>query len=76
MAGAAISLREVTNVKISVDRSSCDAFGRCNIVDEELFPLDEEGYSAVGQDKPVPPGKEVAADQGVEICPVQALFAE
>lgn len=61
-------------VKVSVDDDVCEAHGQCNIIDPELFPLDDEGYCAIGRDKPVPPGKEAAAEQGVDVCPVQALW--
>ncbi|MDV6014672.1 ferredoxin [Haloechinothrix sp. LS1_15] len=63
-------------MKVSVDPDICDARGQCNIVDSELFTLDEDGFSDIGQGKPVPAGKEAAAEQGVEICPVQALSLE
>lgn len=60
-------------VKVSVDNELCEAHGQCNIIDPDLFTLDDEGYSDIGKDKPVPPGKEDAAEQGVDVCPVQAL---
>jgi ferredoxin len=60
-------------VKVSVDNDLCDARGRCNVVDPELFTLDVDGYSDIGQGKQVPAGKEDAAEQGVEACPMQAL---
>lgn len=60
-------------MRVSVDNDLCDARGRCNVVDPELFTLDEDGYSDIGLDKQVPAGKEDAAEQGVEVCPVQAL---
>lgn len=60
-------------MKVSVDNHVCDARGQCNVVDPELFTLDEDGYSNIGENKQVPTGKEDAAEQGVEICPVQAL---
>lgn len=63
-------------MRVSVDDGLCDARGQCNVVDPELFTLDEDGYSNIGQGKPVPAGKEDAAEQGVEICPVQALSLE
>ena len=63
-------------MRVSVDNDLCDARGQCNVVDPELFTLDEDGYSNIGQGKHVPTGKEDAADQGVEICPVQALSIE
>ena len=56
-----------------MDDDLCDARGRCNVVDPELFTLDEDGYSSIGQDEQVPAGEEGVAEQGVEACPVQAL---
>lgn len=63
-------------MRVSVDNDLCDARGQCNVVDAELFTLDEDGYSNIGQDKQVPTGKEDAAEQGVEVCPVQALHID
>lgn len=60
-------------MRVTVDSNLCDARGQCSLVDAELFTLDEDGYSNVGRNKPVPDGKEDAAEQGVDICPVQAL---
>ncbi len=63
-------------MRVSVDNDICDARGQCNVVDPELFTLDEEGYSDIGRGKQVPAGKEDVAEQGVEICPVQALYTD
>jgi ferredoxin len=63
-------------MKISVDSSTCEAHGQCNIIDPELFTLDDDGYSAVGQSKQVPAGKEDQARLGVSACPVMALSSE
>jgi ferredoxin len=43
------------------------------VVDYDLFPLDDDGYSAVGTDRPVPDGEEDVAKAGVDSCPVRAL---
>lgn len=64
------------DVRISVDNEVCEAHGQCNTVDRGLFTLDDDGYSDIGPDKEVPPGKEVATEQGVDVCPVQALRIE
>lgn len=58
---------------VSVDNSLCQAHGQCAMVDDELFTLDDDGYSNIGTDKPVPEGMADSADQGVYSCPVQAL---
>lgn len=60
-------------MRVSVDNAICDARGQCNVVDAELFTLGEEGYSNIGQGRQVSAGKEDVAEQGVEVCPVQAL---
>jgi ferredoxin len=60
-------------MKISVDSGVCEGHGQCMVVDYELFPLDDEGYSAVGTDRPVPDGEEDVAQAGVDACPVRAL---
>jgi ferredoxin len=65
--------RDGDEVRISVDNEVCQAHGQCNAVDPDLFTLDDDGYSNIGTDKDVPPGREVAAEQGVDSCPVQAL---
>jgi len=60
-------------VKLSVDSDVCEGHGQCAVVDFELFPLDDDGYSAVGTDRPVPEGEEDVARIGVDACPVRAL---
>ncbi len=39
----------------------------------DLFPLDDDGRSAVGPDREVPAGEEDVARLGVAACPVRAL---
>lgn len=63
-------------MKISVDDDQCAGNGSCFEVDPELFPLDDEGYSVAGQGREVPAGKEDLAQQGVDACPMAALFVE
>lgn len=60
-------------MKLSVDSTLCEAHSQCYIVDPDLFPLDDDGYSAVGQGRPVPPGEEEQARIGVSACPAAAL---
>jgi ferredoxin len=60
-------------MRIGVDGEVCEAHGQCSIVDMDLFPLDDDGYSAVGPDREVPEGEEDAATLGVDACPVRAL---
>jgi ferredoxin len=60
-------------MKLAVDSAVCEAHGQCSVVDPDLFPLDDEGYSAVGSEREVPSGEEEQARVGVASCPVQAL---
>ena len=62
-------------MKLGVDRELCEGHAQCMVVDPDLFPLDDDGYSAVGTDRPVPAGEEELARLGVLACPVQALRA-
>lgn len=64
-------------MKVRVDRPRCEAYGQCNLVSEELFPLDDDGFSAIGEAGiSVPPGDEDVAQEGAYNCPVQALSLE
>ena len=60
-------------MRIGVDPDVCEAHGQCSVADFELFPLDDDGYSAVGPDREVPAGEEGTARIGVDACPVRAL---
>ena len=64
-------------MKIIADHGICENHGLCFIVDAELFPLDDEGKIAIGEDGvEVPAGKEDLAREGVSQCPVLALQIE
>ena len=64
-------------MKVRVDRELCQAHGQCNMVSDELFPLDDAGYSAIDSGgKEVPAGEEDVAEEGVYNCPAQALATE
>lgn len=60
-------------MRIGVERDLCEAHGQCGVVDMDLFPLDDDGYSAVGPDTEVPAGEEDTALLGIAACPVRAL---
>ncbi len=60
-------------MKVSVDRDRCEAHGMCEATLPEFFTLDEEGYSSIGQRKPVPPELENAVRTAVQACPMSAL---
>jgi ferredoxin len=58
-------------MKVHVSRD-CGAHGQCNWINPQLFPLDDEGYSAVG-DLLVPDGAEPDARRAAAACPAAAI---
>lgn len=60
-------------MRIGADRDRCEGHGQCSVVDLDLFPLDDDGFTALGTDEPVPEGEEDVARIGVDACPVRAL---
>ena len=60
-------------MKVSVDRPLCSGHARCYAVDPEFFTLDDDGYSSLGENKPVPAGREELVRRGVSACPELAL---
>jgi ferredoxin len=60
-------------LKVSVDASLCQGHARCWHLAPEFFTLDDEGYSNIGENKPVPPGSDKIVRQGVAACPERAL---
>ena len=60
-------------MKVGVDSSRCEAHGMCEATVPEFFTLDDEGYSSIGTDKPVPAADEDRVRMGAQSCPVGAL---
>lgn len=60
-------------MRIGADRDRCEGHAQCFGVDLDLFPLDDDGFTALGPDEPVPAGEEDVARLGVDACPVRAL---
>lgn len=58
---------------VSVDNTRCEAHGQCEAAVPEFFTLDDDGYSNIGTDKPVPEGMEDAVREGATTCPMAAL---
>lgn len=62
-------------MRIRVDGSACAGHALCNAVDEDIFPLDDDGYSAL-KPRVLEPIQEQVAKWGVESCPERALFLD
>jgi ferredoxin len=62
-------------MKIRVDKTRSVGNARCAAVSADLFPLDDDGYIAVGAID-VPAGMEALARRGARACPERILFIE
>ncbi|MBX5486474.1 MULTISPECIES: ferredoxin [Mycolicibacterium] len=62
-------------MRLRVDRSACMGHALCNAVSDELFPLDDEGYTAL-QDRDIAPEDEPLVRRAVDSCPERALTLE
>jgi len=60
-------------VRVHVDRARCQGHARCWAEAPDLYPLDDDGYSAV-DDVEVPVGMEDAARRGAAGCPERAII--
>lgn len=60
-------------MKIRVDNEACQGHARCFAVAEDLFPLDDIGYSAIRDEVEVPDGREADARAGALACPERAI---
>ena len=59
-------------MRIRVDRVTCQGHALCAGSASELYTLDEEGYSNVGELE-VPAGMEELARRGMQSCPEGAI---
>jgi ferredoxin len=62
-------------IRIILRPGVCSGHARCNAIAPALFPLDDEGYSAM-QPTVVPPGLKAQAREGVDACPERAILIE
>lgn len=60
-------------MRIIADNGRCEAHGQCNIVDPDLFPLTEDGFTAIDGEMQVPQDEASQARLGASACPVGAL---
>lgn len=63
-------------MKLVVDVDRCEGHQQCHAVDPDLFPLTDEGYSAVSSGTEVSPEEQAVAVRGVDACPLMALRLE
>ena len=60
-------------MRIKVDDDKCQGYNRCITVAQELFDLDEYGYSHEKEDGAVPKELEEKARLAVANCPERAI---
>jgi ferredoxin len=60
-------------VRIKLDRTLCDGFGKCAEHAPTVFSLDEWGYASLAAGPEVPAGRELAVRRALLDCPVDAI---
>jgi ferredoxin len=63
-------------MKLYVDSDRCEGHQQCHASDATLFPLTDDGYSAVESGREVPSDLLGRAEEGVDDCPLMALRLE
>jgi len=65
-------------VKIKLDRTICDGFGKCAEHAPAVFSMDEWGYASLARglsaDTELPPGLADGARRALLDCPVHAII--
>ncbi|MDX6626826.1 MAG: ferredoxin [Solirubrobacterales bacterium] len=62
-------------MKVTVDATKCQAYGRCHEHAPEVFDLDEWGYAKVLNEGDLPPELEQMAREAEKLCPAGAISA-
>jgi ferredoxin len=61
-------------MKAKIDGPLCSGHGRCFVLADDVYDLDDDGYNANrGETLDVPTGSEDAARLGAENCPEAAI---
>ena len=62
-------------MKISVNQEACIGCGACTSVADDLFELNDDGFSTAKVDE-VPEDQEQAARDAMDACPTGAIVEE
>jgi ferredoxin len=62
-------------MKVRLDRATCVGHAQCYAIDQNLFPVDDGGYSTL-QEREVEPKDIAIVRTGVGACPELALVLE
>lgn len=60
-------------MKIKLDRTMCDGFGKCAEHAPARFPLDDWGYASVAGTGRIPDDETDAVHRAILDCPVHAI---
>ena len=60
-------------MKIRLDRTICDGFGRCATYAPAHFSLDDWGYASLTGGGDIPPEDESGVTRAILYCPVHAI---
>lgn len=63
-------------MRVHVDPTQCDGYGKCNKVLPELFKLDEFGYAQLDDPVDVPADLEAKVREAANVCPSAAVIIE
>jgi ferredoxin len=61
-------------MKLRVDATKCEGYGKCVDVMPDLFVLDDWGYASIEGTGVVPEGQEDLARQAIAVCPAFAIL--
>lgn len=62
-------------MKLRLNKPACAGHALCNGFDEDLFPLDDEGYSLV-EERELAPAEVDVARRAAQTCPEAALILD
>lgn len=60
-------------MRIKLDRTVCDGFGRCALHAPDYFSLDDWGYASLAGSNEVAPADEARVRRAIIECPVHAI---
>jgi ferredoxin len=60
-------------MRIKLDRTVCDGFGRCALHAPDYFSLDDWGYASLAGSSEVEPADESRVRRAIIECPVHAI---
>jgi ferredoxin len=63
-------------MKVRVDPTRCQGYGRCAAIAPEIFELDDFGFASARSDDEVAADREDVAREAATECPARAITVE